>query len=116
MRHGHAGPGDVTIVYRANTEAELPLRQELDHLAAVGGHRLLLLVGPPVDGSWLPAGAARRKGETSSDARRLAGLVPDLARHEAYVCGPGRWMDLVHHSLREGGIPKTHIHDERFSW
>ncbi|MEW1954386.1 ferredoxin reductase family protein [Terrabacter sp. NPDC080008] len=116
VRHGHAGPGDVTVVYRANTAMELPLRQELEHLAAVGGHRLLLLVGPPVEGSWLPAAASRRNGEPASDARRLAGLVPDLARHEAYVCGPGRWMDLVHHSLREGGIPKQHIHDERFSW
>ena len=32
------------------------------------------------------------------------------------VCGPGGWMKLVHRSLLEGGIPKTHIHDERFSW
>ncbi|MER7072532.1 ferric reductase-like transmembrane domain-containing protein [Terrabacter sp. NPDC000476] len=112
VRHGHAAPGDVTVVYRANDSAQLALRDELEHLTAVGGHRLHLLVGPPADGSWLPPDVTDRR----PDAERLADLVPELRRHEAYVCGPGGWMGLVHRSLLEGGIPTTHIHDERFSW
>ena len=105
---------DVTVVYRANDESQLALRDELEHLTAVGGHQLLLLVGPPVGGSWLPPDHSG--GRPVPDAERLAELVPDLRRHEAYLCGPGGWMNLVHRSLLEGGIPKAHIHDERFSW
>ena len=114
VRHGQAAPGDVTVVYRADDESQLALRDELEHLAAVGGHRLLLLVGPPVNGSWLPPDHSG--GRTVPDAARLAELVPELRRHEAYLCGPGGWMNLVHRSLLAGGIPKSHIHDERFSW
>ena len=118
VRHGHAGPGDVTVVYRANDASQLALRDELEHLTNVGGHKLLLLVGPPVGGSWLPPDHSLGRGSAQPvpDAERLAELVPDLRRHEAYLCGPGAWMNLVHRSLLEGGIPKSHIHDERFSW
>lgn len=118
VRHGHAGPGDVTVVYRANDASQLALRDELEHLTNVGGHKLLLLVGPPVGGSWLPPdhSVSHSGAQPVPDAERLAELVPDLRRHEAYLCGPGGWMNLVHRSLLEGGIPKSHIHDERFSW
>jgi ferredoxin-NADP reductase len=67
-----------------------------------------------VGGSWLPPDHSG--GRPVPDAERLAELVPELRRHEAYLCGPGGWMNLVHRSLLEGGIPKAHIHDERFSW
>ena len=46
----------------------------------------------------------------------LEELVPHLSAHEAYLCGPGPWMDLVRRTLLEGGIPASHIHDERFNW
>ena len=109
VRTRRAHPGDVTLIYRANTSADLALRSELEELAARGGHRLLLLVGPPVDGSWLPT-------PPGGDDLRLRELVPHLAEHEAYVCGPGAWMSMVHKDLRQGGIPRRHIHDERFNW
>jgi ferredoxin-NADP reductase len=112
VRSGHADRGDVTLVYRANTEQDLAFRHELERLAASGGHRLLLLVGPPVAGSWLPPAAA----EAGGDVERLKALVPRLAAHEAFVCGPAPWMTLVDKTLRQGGIPPRHIHDERFSW
>lgn len=105
VRGRQAHPGDVTLVYRANTTADLALRAELEQLASRGGHRLLLLVGPPVEGSWLPSGVGP-----------VEELVPHLRDHEAYVCGPGVWMTLVHRDLRQCGIPQRHIHDERFSW
>jgi predicted ferric reductase len=112
VRTRHAEPGDVTLVYRANTEQDLAFRRELEQLAASGGHRLLPLIGPPVAGSWLPPAPAR----AGRDVKRLQALVPKLAAHEAYVCGPAPWMALVDNTLRQGGIPKRHIHDERFSW
>jgi ferredoxin-NADP reductase len=112
VTQGRAAPGDVTLLYRADDVDRLPLHAELDRLAASGGHRLHVLAGPPVPGSLLPAGA----GGTGSDAERLARLVPAVADHEVFVCGPVPWMSLVHKAVRRAGVPATHIHDERFSW
>lgn len=104
-------PGDVTVIYRGDAADQLLLVGELDDLAHRGGHRLHLLTGPPVRGSWLPGGTTGR-----DDAARLQRLVGDLRRHDVYVCGPAGWMDLVHTSLRTAGVSKDHIHDERFTW
>ncbi|MBC9821226.1 ferric reductase-like transmembrane domain-containing protein [Terrabacter sp. MAHUQ-38] len=119
---GQVRPGDITVVYRANDASQLTLREELERLVAPGGHRLLLLLGPPVPGSWLPEAwhpvepAAQAEPGTDADVRRLAAAVPGLAAHEAYICGPTGWMRLAHRTLSEAGIPRAHIHDERFSW
>jgi predicted ferric reductase len=111
VRTRSAPSGHVTLVYRADHEEQLALRAELERLADAGGHRLVFLVGPPVRGSWLPAGMPG-----GDDAARLASVVPHLASHEAYLCGPAPWMVLAHRSLRGSGIPRSHIHDERFGW
>jgi predicted ferric reductase len=104
-------PGDITIAYRADAEDQLTLRAELEQLTQPGSHALHLLTGPPTPGSWLPGGLPGR-----TDAERLGHLVPNPRQHEVYVCGPRIWMDLVHSSLRAAGVPRGHIHDERFSW
>jgi len=108
----HALPGDVTIVYRANDPSQLPLHDELEALVELADHHLATLVGPPVPGSSLPEGV----GGNGSDAERLRRLVPDLAQHEVYLCGPPQWMSLVHQAVRRAGVPGPHIHDERFGW
>ncbi|MGZ4780485.1 MAG: ferredoxin reductase family protein [Oryzihumus sp.] len=105
-------PGDVTVVYRADRASQLALRDELDEVSRHGGHRLHLLTGPPVRGSWLP----EHVGRGDDDAKALAALVPHLREHDVYLCGPPVWMDLVHTSLRRARVPRAHIHDERFSW
>ena len=112
VREGHALPGDVHVLYRADATDQLPLHGELERLADLAGHRLQTLVGPPEVGSLLPAGA----GGDGSDASRLARLVPGLAGHEVYLCGPPAWMSLVHRAVQRAGVPRTHIHDERFGW
>jgi predicted ferric reductase len=105
-------PGDVTVVYRANDASQLPLHAELEALVELADHHLETLVGPPVAGSVLPEGV----GGAGSDAERLARLVPDLARHEVYLCGPPQWMLLAHQAIRRAGVPGPHVHDERFGW
>ncbi|GAB3063309.1 ferric reductase-like transmembrane domain-containing protein [Intrasporangium mesophilum] len=109
---GHAAPGDVTVVYRANDVNQLPLHSELERLASLAGHQVLSLVGPPASGSALPS----RAGGRGSDGERLTRIVPDLADHEVYLCGPLPWMTLVHKAIRDAGVPAAHIHDERFAW
>lgn len=108
------GPGDVTVLYRGNDEHSLVLRDELEHLAARSPVRVDVLVGPPVQGSWLPPQLAGH--DEQADADVLAQLVPALADHDVYVCGPPVWMQLVRDCLRRAGVPRAQIHDERFGW
>ena len=105
-------PGDVTLVYRGDSADQLALGAELAQLAEDTGLTLHFLVGPPVRGSWLPAEA----GVGRSDGQAVLDLMPDLQGRDVYVCGPERWMDLVHDSLRDAGVPRDHVHDERFVW
>jgi ferredoxin-NADP reductase len=48
-------------------------------------------------------------------ARDLAGLVPDIAERDVYLCGPPPMMRAVLATLRELGVPGRQIHFERFS-
>ncbi|HYY09523.1 MAG TPA: hypothetical protein VE781_01220, partial [Kineosporiaceae bacterium] len=107
------GPGDVTLVYRAHSAADLVFRAELDALAAARGARVYYAVGPRVRerASWLPASAAHL-----SDADALRQLVPDVAGHDVYVCGADPWMDAARRAALDAGVPADHVHLERFTW
>ncbi len=106
-------PGDVTVIYRASTDADVVLRRELDDLAARRGTRVFYVIGRRVQGrsSWLPQEAAHLH-----DAQALRDLVPDIAEHDVYVCGAEEWMDAVEAAARTCGVPAERIHSERFSW
>ncbi len=110
---GAAGPDGVTVLYRANDADSLVLHDELEELARSSDLRVRLLVGPPVSGSWLPPGLARRP---DGDPATLAAMVPHLRAHDVYVCGPPAWMALVRRDLAAAGIPRRQVHDERFGW
>jgi ferredoxin-NADP reductase len=98
-------PGDITLVYRANTPTDLVLRDELDLIARQRGARVHYLIGPP---------QPRRKDHLS--AERLTRLIPDLAEHDVYLCGPAGMMAAAETGLREAGVPRRHIHQESFAF
>jgi predicted ferric reductase len=106
-------PGDVTLLYRARSEADLVLRTEIERIAARTGATVYYLLGPRIPGraSWLPNTAAHL-----SDARALAALVPDIAGHDVYLCGAPQWMDAAERAARDCGVPEEQLHSERFSW
>jgi predicted ferric reductase len=108
-----AGPGDVTLLYRAHSQADLVLRKEIEAIASRTGARVYYLVGRRLAGrsSWLPGSAA-----SLTDAAALAQLVPDIAANDVFLCGANRWMDAARLAAIECGVPADHIHDERFSW
>lgn len=100
-------PGEAVLVYRARTEADFVLREELTELARERGVRVHLLPGRRGPGSdWLPAGARVT----------LTDLVPDPAGHDFYVCGPPVWTRAVLTAARAAGVPRSQLHSERFSW
>ncbi len=106
-------PGDVTLIYRAHSEPELILRGELDRLANSNGARVFYVTGPRAldRPSWLPSSASHL-----SDVEALRQLLPDLAEQDVYICGAPAWMEAAAAAVLEAGVPKTRIHQERFTW
>ncbi|AKA02130.1 ferric reductase [Streptomyces noursei ZPM] len=97
-------PGEVTLVYRARRPEDLALRAELDAIAAARGAAVHYCVDEP---------AAYAVPLT---ARALRQLVPDLAAHEVYLCGPPGMTDAARRALRGAGVPRHHIHHESFAF
>ncbi|WP_329154047.1 ferredoxin reductase family protein [Streptomyces sp. NBC_01456] len=97
-------PGEVTLIYRARRPEDLALRCELDAIAAARGARVHYVVTEP--------------GGRSSPltARALLRLIPDLAAHEVYLCGPPGMTEAARRALRGAGIPRRHIHHESFEF
>jgi predicted ferric reductase len=110
---GGVQPGDVTLVYRARSEQDLVLRDEIDALVSATGAQVFYVLGPRVPDrpSWLPRGAAHL-----TDVEALRRLVPDVADHDVYLCGAEEWMDAAAAAARGAGVPDERIHLERFSW
>ena len=101
-----AGPGEVTLLYRAATDRDLAFRVELLRLAESRGVRLHFLVGTVVgddhtDQLGLPA---------------LQTLVPDIAKRDVYLCGPPAMLGAVRRRLRTLGVPPARVHFERFDY
>jgi len=100
------GPGDITLLYRTATEEDIAFRAELVTLAERRGIQLHLLVGTQIgddrtDQLGIPA---------------LQALVPDIARRDVYLCGPPPMLDAVRRRLRALGVPRKHVHFERFAY
>jgi predicted ferric reductase len=99
-----ARPGDMTLVYRARHERDIVFRTEIDTLARLRGARVHYLVGQRGDGPD-PLGP-----------ESLTRLIPDIAEHDVYLCGPVPMMRAVERALRRIGMPKRQVHAERFAY
>ncbi|MET8471974.1 ferredoxin reductase family protein [Streptomyces sp. NPDC006422] len=97
-----AAPGHLTLLYRARTAEELALRGELEAIAERRGARLVYALNGP-DGARAPI-----------TADRLRALLPDLARHDVYLCGPPGMALAAYDALRAAGVPAGRIHHESF--
>ncbi|WP_069173980.1 ferredoxin reductase family protein [Streptomyces griseus] len=97
-------PGQVTLVYRARRADDLALRGEIDAIAA----RRRATVHYVVDE---PAGYS-----SPLTAQALSALVPDLAAHDVYLCGPSGMTRAAITALRDAGVPARRIHHESFAF
>jgi ferredoxin-NADP reductase len=103
---------EITLLYRVRSHDEAVFRTELDAYARHYGVRVVYLDGSrPRRDSWLPAPLAHL-----DEVDALRWLVPDVAGHEAYLCGPPPWMNAARTTLREAGLASDHIHVEEFAW
>ena len=106
-------PGDVSVVYRTGSDQDRILVDELTNLAARRQARLFVVTGHRASGrnSWLPHHAAH-----VGDVEALRQLVPDVARHDVFICGSPAWMDAAERAVIRAGVPPGHVHIERFAY
>lgn len=98
-------PGDLTMIYRASREADIIFRDEFEVLAAQSEHTVHFAVGSRSELGYDPL-----------DSWHLQKLVPDLAEHDVYVCGPSGMVSSALRGLREAGVPERRIHLESFEF
>ena len=96
--------GDVIVIYRALSEDDLVLRDELDALAGRTGLLVHYVVGDH-----------RGEGARLLSAEHLRELVPDAAERDVFLCGPPAMTDVIRRNLRAAGVPRSHVHLERFA-
>jgi ferredoxin-NADP reductase len=96
--------GDVVVLYRALADADLVFKHELDELAARTGLAVHYVVGDH-----------RGEGARLLSPNHLRELVPDAADRDVFLCGPPRMTDAIGRNLRAVGVPRRHLHTERFA-
>ncbi|MGK4580683.1 ferredoxin reductase family protein [Kitasatospora sp. HPMI-4] len=93
-------PGEPVLVQRARRAEDLLFRAELAAVAHARGARYHELIG-----------SREQVGDLGAALRRL---VPDLARHEVYLCGPEGLAEEAVRALRAVGVRRSRIHHESF--
>lgn len=93
---------DVVVVVRASTPAELVHRDEVAALLQQRHGRLREIVGP--------------RHKVRLNARTLRSIVPDLARRDVYICGPGGFSAVIADGALELGADPGQIHTETFGF
>lgn len=96
--------GDVVVLYRALSDADLVLRAELDAIAAQAGIAVHYVVGDH-----------RGDGARLLSPEHLRELVPDADERDVFLCGPPAMTDALGRALRGAGVPRRHVHVERFA-
>ena len=96
--------GDVVVVYRALSSADLIFREELDALAAQLGFAVHYVVGDH-----------RGDGARLLSPDHVRELVPDAAERDVFLCGPPAMTDAIGRNLRKAGVPRRNVHLERFA-
>ncbi len=97
--------GDLVVLYRVASSAEIVFTDELARIAATRRSRVEYVVGD----------------HRSPEARDLLSpahlleLVPDIADRDVYVCGPPGLVDRIVPNLREAAVPSRQLHVERFA-
>lgn len=94
--------GDVVVLYRARSERDAVLVDEVRALAAARGGRLHLLTG------------RTGQGKSPLAADNLLALVPDITERDVYVCGPPAMTSAVLSGLRSLRVPRRQVHAEKF--
>ena len=95
------GDGDVVLVYANRDEHSVIFSAELRELAEQYQDRLMVI-------HWLES------VQGLPSRIQLEELARPFSTYQAFVCGPGPFMDAATHALRELGMGRHQIHIELF--
>lgn len=95
------GTGRVVLLYANRDEASVIFANEIRSLTAEHDDRVVVL-------HWLES------VQGLPTTAQLRELVRPYAGHEAFICGPGPYMDAVTAALAELSVPRARVHVERF--
>jgi len=98
----HAGSARVTLLYANRDEASVIFRDELVALTAEFPERLVVL-------HWLES----VQGLPTEPALRP--MLETYVDREAFICGPGPFMDLAARTLTGLGFARDRVHQEVFT-
>src|SRR6202042_2712067 len=90
--------GDVTLIYRASSEAELVFRDELDAIAQDRKLTVHYMIG-----------TRAQLGGDPLTADVLRWLVPGVHRMDVYLCGPTGMAETAKIALAGAGVPRRRI-------
>jgi len=93
---------DVTLLYRVTDMTTVPLRTELEEVAARSGWKLWYLPGSRADHPMT--------------VNYLSQFAPNIASSDVYVCGPDAFTNGVLSAARSAGVPEARIHHESFAF
>lgn len=99
----HAGTGRVVLLYANRDENSVIFATELEALAARHADRLTVI-------HWLES--ARGSLPTAAE---LAAEAAPYTDYQAFLCGPGPFLDVVHDALARLSVPRSRVHTEVFN-
>ena len=97
-----AGNGTVVLFYANRDESSVIFADDLRGLAEKYPARLVVV-------HWLE----RLQGLPGAD--QIATFAAPYLSGEAFMCGPGPFMDTVHKALADAGMPRERVHAEVFN-
>lgn len=96
------GSGQVVLVYANRDETSVIFADELRALTAQHPTRLTVI-------HWLET------LQGLPTAQQLGTLVTPFTEYQSFMCGPGPFMETVHRTLDELGVPRSRVHAEVFN-
>lgn len=99
---------NVILLYADRNHGSLVFGKELNELECAASGRLRVVPVMSDDPAW-----PGEKGRLDRD--RIVRLVPDVGARDIYLCGPPPMMKAVRAILAGLGVPRAHIHYERFA-
>jgi ferredoxin-NADP reductase len=97
---------DVILLYRVVRNEDVVFADELKRLASDRDIKVYVITGSEI-------------GDDNTDKLGVPALrhaIPDIAARDCFVCGPPQLIDALHRRLRILGVPKKHVHYERFEF
>ena len=98
--------GDLAVIYRANSEADAVLLNEIEELAMQKKAELHVVLGPS---------SAYEEHYKPLGPNHLRSLIPDIGQRDIFICASPGMTKGVCATLKSMGVPTNQVHYEAFA-